>query len=246
MPSTVRASRASSGRRRCARSASADQLRLDRIPAPRVLRRDVGAADPAIDTEELDLVGFAVQRALAQHRQPQLKLREPSAVAERGRRRKRLAVVGFDEPPLSLPERRESPVEPRVADKRCLLEPLRRDEGSRGRARAGGDRLEYMPFRPRKPVGRRRQLLEQPAERDGEKRKLSALTPRNLREHRRLRGPEGGPGFYRQLELSRARRPPRRPERLELAGAELAEAGKGRLPRERTDDDQLRRHLCRV
>ena len=63
----------------------------------------MGTADPAVDVEELDSVGFAAERVFSGRRQPQPEAREGLAVAERGRRGKWCAVVGFEEPPLSLP-----------------------------------------------------------------------------------------------------------------------------------------------
>ena len=86
----------------------------------------------------------------------------------------RLAVVGLDEPRrLPAPSAGERAVEPGVAEERRLLESLRRDERGGRRARAGGDRLERPPLRPREPVRRRRQLLEQPPQRGREKRQLA-------------------------------------------------------------------------
>src|SRR4051794_19827835 len=196
MRSTVQPSRGSSERRRCARSASADELELDGIPAPQIVGRDAGAADPAVDAEQLDLVGLAVQRALTPGRQPQLKLREALAVTEWRRRRKRLAFCGLDEPPLSLPERRERSEKPRVAEKRRVLEPLRRDESGRRRRRARGDPLECVPFCPREPIDRRGEFLEQTTECGGEIRQHGALTCRQLRNHRPPPGLEGGPRLY--------------------------------------------------
>ena len=102
----------------------------------------MSAADPAVDAEELDSVGFAAQRAFSGCRQPQLESCEEPAVAERRRRRKLRAVLGFEEPRLSLPERREGSVEPGVAEERSLLESLRGNERGRRCAGAGGDRLE--------------------------------------------------------------------------------------------------------
>jgi hypothetical protein len=64
----------------------------------------VGAADPAVDVEEFDSVGFAAERAFSGCRQPQLEACKVLAVAERRRRGKWCAVVGFEEPRLSLPE----------------------------------------------------------------------------------------------------------------------------------------------
>jgi hypothetical protein len=62
----------------------------------------VGAADPAVDAEDFDSVGFAAQRAFGACSQPHLEACEMLAVAER-RRRKRRAVVGFEQAGLSLP-----------------------------------------------------------------------------------------------------------------------------------------------
>ena len=166
---------------------------------------------------------------LAGCRQPQLESCEELAVAERRRRGKRCAVVGLEEPRRSLPERGEGSVEPGVAEEGRLLEPLRRDEGGGRRARAGGDRLERPSFRPREPVRRRGQLLEQPPQRGGEKRQLRGLTRRPLGQCRRLRRLEGGPGARRRLRArpvppggararaSRARSPSARPDRRTTA-----------------------------
>jgi hypothetical protein len=59
---------------------------------------------PPIQAEQFDSIGFAAERAFAGCCQPQLEVCEVLAVAERGRRGKRLAVVGFEQPGLSLPE----------------------------------------------------------------------------------------------------------------------------------------------
>ena len=64
----------------------------------------MGAADPAVDVEEFDSVGFAAKRVFSGRCQPQLEACEVLAVAERRRRGKWCAVVGFEEPCLSLPE----------------------------------------------------------------------------------------------------------------------------------------------
>lgn len=69
--------------------------------------RDVGASDPAVDVEEFDSVVFAAERVFPDCCQPQLEAYEVPAVAERRRRGKWCALVGFEEPRLSLPECRE-------------------------------------------------------------------------------------------------------------------------------------------
>ena len=65
----------------------------------------MGAADPAVNAEELDPVGVAAQRLLACSSQPQLESREGRAVSERRRRRQRRAFLGFEEPCHPLAER---------------------------------------------------------------------------------------------------------------------------------------------
>ena len=64
----------------------------------------MGAADPAVDIEEFDSVGFAAKRVFSGRCRPQPEACEVLAVAERGRRGKWCGVVGFEEPRLSLPE----------------------------------------------------------------------------------------------------------------------------------------------
>src|SRR5438876_12363834 len=58
-----------------------------RIPAPHIAGRDVRAADPAIDAEELDTVGRAAKHALALGGETQRQPGEDGAVAERRGRR---------------------------------------------------------------------------------------------------------------------------------------------------------------
>ena len=82
-----------------------NELQFGRVPAPGVIGGEVGAADPAVDAEKFDSVGLAAERVFSGHCQPQLESREKLAVAERRRRGKWCAVVGFEEPRLSLPER---------------------------------------------------------------------------------------------------------------------------------------------
>ena len=122
----------------------------------------MGAADPAVDAEELDSVGGAAQCVFPVCGQPQREACEPLAVAERRRRGKWRAVCGFEEPPRSLSECCEGPVEPGVAEEGRVLESLCGDEGGGRRVGAGRDRLERAPFRAREPVCRRGQLLQQP------------------------------------------------------------------------------------
>src|SRR6266508_2082042 len=52
------------------------------IPPPCVLGRDVAAADPAIDAQEVDAVGLAAENSLALRCQPQRESREDLSVAE--------------------------------------------------------------------------------------------------------------------------------------------------------------------
>src|SRR3954451_14556378 len=80
----------------------------------------------------------------------------------------------------------------------------------------------------------------------GEERQVRAPTCRKLRERRRLRRLEGRPCFPCCVELSKACRSTRRPERLQLAGAELAQARERGLSRGRADDNQLGRSLRRM
>src|SRR5207248_7604841 len=89
---------------RCLASSWSNELELGGVPSPGVVARDMGAADPAVDAEEVDSVGFAADRVLSGRCQPQLEACEVLAIAERRRRRKRCAVVGFDEPRISLPD----------------------------------------------------------------------------------------------------------------------------------------------
>ena len=74
-------------------------------PIARCCGRDVGAADPAVDTKELDAIVLTPEHAFSGRCQPQLEAREELTVAERRRRGKWRAVAGFDEPGRSLPER---------------------------------------------------------------------------------------------------------------------------------------------
>jgi hypothetical protein len=54
------------------------------VPSPRGVGRDLGAADPAVDAEELDSVGFSARRPFSGWCEPQLEAGEELAVAERG------------------------------------------------------------------------------------------------------------------------------------------------------------------
>src|SRR4051794_26557802 len=161
---------------------------LGGVPSPGGAGCDVRAADPAVDAEQLDAVGFAAECLLAGCRQPQLQSCERLAVAERRRREKRCAVLALEEPRRSLPECVERPVEPGVAHEGRLLEPLCCDEGGGRCARTGSDRLERTSLRPREAVGRGRQLLEQPAQRGSEERQVLILARRPLAQCRRLGG----------------------------------------------------------
>src|SRR5439155_12313756 len=82
-----------------------NELQVGGVPSPDVAARDVGAADPAVDPEEFYSVGFAAERVFSGRRQPQPEACEVLAVAERRRRGKWCAVVGFEEPRLCLPDR---------------------------------------------------------------------------------------------------------------------------------------------
>ena len=91
---------------------------------------------------------------------------------------------------------------------------------------------------PGEAVGRRRQLLEQPLERRREERQTRRFVLlRKSRQLARIRRAERLPHGGRVLERVGRRRAPRRPEALELVGAEGAE--------ERVDDEQLRHDSCR-
>jgi hypothetical protein len=206
----------------------------------------VGAADPAVDAEEFDSIGFAAQCLFAGCRQSELESCEGLAVAERRRRGQWCACLGLEEPRLSLPEGGEGSVEPGVADEGSLLEPLCFNEGGGRCARAGGDRVERPSFGPREPVCRRGQLLEQPPQRRGDKRQLRALTSRPLGQCRRLGGLEGGPSARGYFKRVRWRPAAGGPERLGLARRQLAQTGEGRLAGEGADDDQLGRGLLGV
>ena len=235
--------RACSGRAGLARRVP-DELLFGGVPAPGVVGSDVRAADPAVDAEEFDAVGFAAERAFSGRGQAQVQACEPLAVAERRRFGKFAAVRGFDEPRLSPPESTEDPVEPGVAEERRLLQSLRRDEGGRWCPRAGGDRMQRPSFRPGQAVCRRRQLLQQPPQCGAEERELRGLARRPLGQRRRLRRLECGPGARGRLERGRFGRTAGRPERLQLARGQLAQAGEGRLAGEGPDDDQLGRATC--
>src|SRR5439155_9479518 len=91
-------------RLRCLASRWSNELQVAGVPSPDVAARDMGTADPAVDVEEFDSVGFAAERAFSGCRQPQPEASEVLAVAERRRRGKCPAVVGFEKPHLSLPE----------------------------------------------------------------------------------------------------------------------------------------------
>ena len=101
------------------------------IPAPEVLRRDVGAADPAVDAEQLDAVGLAVEHALA------VVSSGGSAVA---RRRWRRSAAAGAEARLRRRSRRGRPgsrARGRTTrrQERCVLELLLGDERCERRAR---------------------------------------------------------------------------------------------------------------
>ena len=123
-------------------------------------------ADPAIDAEKLDAVGASTEGSLAVLGQPQGDPREDLAVAERGRRRKRIAFVGLDEAVVARAEGRQGAVEPGVAEEGSRLEVLGGEERASGSRGAVRDLLERAPFQAGEAVARRRKLLEQAAERE--------------------------------------------------------------------------------
>ena len=133
----------------------------DPIPAPRVPGPQVGAAEPAVEPEQLDAIGVAAEHAFARIRQPEANRAEAAAVAERRRHRQRATVVVFHEPDVPAAEPGERPEEPGVAQKGRLLELLRRHERRRRGGRARRDRLERSALRSGEAVARRGQLLKQ-------------------------------------------------------------------------------------
>jgi len=67
----------------------------------------VGAAEPAVDAEQLDAVGLTCENSFSGRRHAK---REPCVVlpiAERRRRRQRLALLGLEQSLLPLSERGE-------------------------------------------------------------------------------------------------------------------------------------------
>src|SRR5437763_10320523 len=115
------------------------------IPTPKVLGRDVTAADPAVDAEEVDPVGLASEHALSFGGQSERKPSEDLSVAER-RRGREVASFGLEQAAAAATERREHSVEPSVAEEGRLLELLRGHERRRRRARAGRDRFQRTPL----------------------------------------------------------------------------------------------------
>src|SRR5262249_55989313 len=131
------------------------------VPAPDVFRRDVRAADPAVDAEQAYAVGLAGEHALALLREPEPGLSEPLAVAERRGRRNLIALLRLDETVGSAAEPRERAVEPGVSEERCVFAILGGDERGARRAGARGDDAQRVPFRRREPVAGSGELLEQ-------------------------------------------------------------------------------------
>ena len=127
---------------------------LGGVPSPGVFGRDVRAADPAVDAEQLDAVGLAAECC------------SPVAVSRSCSRAKGWLWPsgggGGSAAPSSLSRSLAVPCpggeraeEPGVAHEGRLLEPLRCNEGCGRCARAGSDRLEHPPFRPREAAAGR-------------------------------------------------------------------------------------------
>ena len=127
-------------------------------------------------------------------------------------------------------ERRERSEEPGVAEERCLLELLRREE-CRGRRRApAAIACSACRSVPREPV-RAAQAAPRAA---AAARRGGTAAPRSragpLGERCRLGRAEGVPGGRRLGEHLRGRRAPRRPERLQLVRGQLAQPVEDGLP----------------
>ncbi len=181
----------------------------------------MGAADPAVEPEELDPVCPAAERLLPGCCQPQPEAREGPAVAERRRRREAVVPSSVSTSlALSLPERREGSVEPGVAE-----------EGRRLRAVASRQTpREVSARRPRSPGARavrcrRAHLRARAARRAGGSsaaaRNGSSGESRVAHSASRggLRGLEGGPRARRRRRARQVLRWPREGQSVSSSAA---------------------------
>ena len=174
--------------------------------------------------------------------QPEREPREHLPVAERRRRRQRLALVRLDEAPSPPAERRRAPGR---TTRRRGTAPLR----APARRRTPPSACAHRPRSPAARVARSRTGRPRPPA--APRAAAGAPAPTNGSSAEPCGAPLGHRGRLRRPNASQAaaavgerlggRRAARRPQRLELVGRQLAEAPEPGLPRERVDDDQLRR-----
>ena len=158
-----------------------------------------------------------------------------------------VAGVGFEEPGLSLPERREGAVEPGVAEERArprVVAPQRtRREACGRRRRPPGVRI-VPSARARPPARAAPRATAAARGRETAAARSHASPTRPVPSapapgERPRRSPPPGAAAGCRLAA-------RGPERLELARRQLAQTGEGRLAGEGADDDQLGRGLLGV
>jgi hypothetical protein len=130
----------------------------------------VRTAQPAVQAQQRDPVLPAVQDPLAGPGQAERQPGERAGVAERRRRRQRVAGLRLDQPVRAGPQAGERAEEPRVAEERRRFQVLFGQEGGGRRGRAVGDGLQGPPFGAGQAVTRGGQLLEQPQQRGPQER----------------------------------------------------------------------------
>jgi hypothetical protein len=201
----------------------------------------VRAAEPAVQAEQRDPVLLAVQDPLAGAGQPERQPCERAGVAQRRRRRQRVAVLRLDQPVRAGTQAGERAEEPRVAEERRRLQVLLGQEGGRRRGRARRHGPQRPPFGAGQAVARAGQLLEQPEQRGLQERQPGQVRPGDRGERGRVGVAQGGPGRDRGGQRVLAGGYPGRPERLELVRGQLAEAAELGPAGERADHDELGR-----
>jgi hypothetical protein len=200
----------------------------------------VRAAQPAVQAQQRDPVFPPVQDPLAGTGQPERQPGERAGVAERRRRRQRVAGLRLDQPVRAGTQAGERAEEPRVAEERRRLQVLLGQEGGgrRGRARRHG--LQRPSFGAGQAVARAGELLEQPEQRRPQERQPGQVRPGGRGERGRVGVAHGGPGRDRGGQRVLAGGHPARPERLELVRGQLAEAAEAGPAGKRVHHDEFR------
>ena len=200
----------------------------------------MGAAEPAVEPEQLDAVGLAAEHAFTRTGQPEANRAEAAAVAEGRRRRqragrRRLPPAGPPPPPSSASARKNQ-ASPRNGASSSSCAAAKATAGVDAPAATASSARRSVPERPSPAAGssssRRSNAAREQLERPD--------VARERRERHGIGRSERCPRLASRGERVGGRLKPARPERLELVRAQLAEPAERRLARERRDEDQLR------